>query len=100
MAELLMNRFRVDGRVAAITGGASGIGLSSAAILLEAGAKVILLDRDLANAEASAAKLGGGARALALDVADETAVDEVFSQIAQEEGRLDILVNSAGMAIR
>jgi NAD(P)-dependent dehydrogenase (short-subunit alcohol dehydrogenase family) len=95
-----MKRFRVDGQVAAVTGGASGIGLASGAILAEAGAKVVLLDRDGAAAEAAAASLGGNARAMALDVADEAAIDRAFNQIAKEEGRLDILVNSAGMAIR
>jgi NAD(P)-dependent dehydrogenase (short-subunit alcohol dehydrogenase family) len=100
MPEQLMNRFRVDGRVAVITGGASGIGLASGAILAEAGARVVLLDRDGDAAQAAAESLGGSVRAMALDVADETAINRVFSDIAESEGRLDILVNSAGMAIR
>ena len=100
MSESLMNRFRVDGRVAVVTGGASGIGLASGAILAEAGARVFLVDRDGDAAQAAAERLGAGVRAMALDVADEAAVDRAFAAIAESEGRLDILVNSAGMAIR
>ena len=100
MSESLMKRFRVDRQVAAITGGASGIGLASAAYLVEAGARVVLLDRDGDAAQASAEGLGPNASAMALDVADEAAVDSAFAAIAEREGRLDIVVNSAGMAIR
>src|SRR5690606_29043459 len=98
--ESLMKRFRVDGQVAVVTGGASGIGLATGAILAEAGARVILTDRDGDAAQAAAESLGGGVRAVALGVADETAIDRTFASIAESEGRLDILVNSAGMAIR
>ena len=98
MTDSLLARFRLDGKVAAITGGASGIGLATAAALREAGATVWLLDRDEAAAQREAARLGG--HALAMNVADEAEVDAGFARIASVSGRLDILVNNAGTAIR
>ena len=98
MTDSLLARFRLDGKVAAITGGASGIGLATAAALREAGATVWLLDRDEAAAQREAAKLDG--HALAMNVADEAEVDAGFARIADASGRLDILVNNAGTAIR
>jgi len=98
MTTSLLARFRLDGKVAAVTGGASGIGLATATALREAGATVWLLDRDAAAAERAAAPIG--ARALAMDVADEAQVDAGFARIAEAQGRLDILVNNAGTAIR
>ena len=100
MTEPVLSRFRVDGLVAVVTGGASGIGLSTAKLLLEAGAKVILVDRNAAAAEAAATEMGQGTHGIELDVADAAAIDRVFDQIAAEEGRIDILINNAGMAIR
>ena len=98
MTDSLLARFRLDGKVAAITGGASGIGLATAAAMREAGATVWLLDRDEAAAQREATRLGG--HALAMNVADEAEVDAGFARIAAAAGRLDILVNNAGTAIR
>ena len=92
-------RFRVDGRVAVVTGGAQGICLAAAQALHEAGATVVLLDRDLAAAQ-QASEAMPGSQALALDVADAPAIERVFGQIAQHHGRIDILVNNAGVSIR
>ena len=92
-------RFRVEGRVAVVTGGAQGIGLAAAQALHEAGATVVLLDRDLAAAQHASAALPGS-QALALDVADAPAIERVFGEIAQRHGRIDILVNNAGVSIR
>ena len=92
-------RFRVDGRVALVTGGAQGIGLAAAQALHEAGATVVLLDRDGAMAQQASAALPGS-QALALDVADAQAIERVFGEIAQRHGRIDILVNNAGVSIR
>ena len=72
-------RFRVDGRVAVVTGGAQGIGLAAAQALHEAGATVVLLDRDLAAAQQASAALPGS-QALALDVADAPAIERVFGE--------------------
>jgi len=99
-ATRLMDRFRVDRRVAVVTGGANGIGLASALLLSQAGAKVVILDRDGDQARKAAAQAGASAVAHALDVTDESQVDAVFARIAAEQGGVDILVNNAGIAIR
>lgn len=87
--------FSLAGRRAAVTGGASGIGLAAARLLAAAGARVTVLDRDGAAAEDTAAGIDGAA-ALALDVTDAAAVDAAFDRL----GDLDILVNCAGIALR
>jgi NAD(P)-dependent dehydrogenase (short-subunit alcohol dehydrogenase family) len=93
--------FRADGLVAAITGGAQGIGLAAGRLLVAMGARVVLLDRDAAAADAAAAAFAPeAARGLVLDVADEASVRTAFQSVAEREGRLDILVNNAGRAIR
>lgn len=94
---------RLDGEVALITGGAGGIGAATAALFAAAGAHVVVADRDAAAAEARAAAIrdaGGGASALAFDVANEDAVRAGFARIRDAQGRLDILVNNAGIALR
>ncbi|HXY98395.1 MAG TPA: glucose 1-dehydrogenase [Stellaceae bacterium] len=92
--------FRLDGEVAIVTGAASGIGAAVAQGLARVGGRVALLDRDLAGASARAREIGGEARAWPLEVSDATAVERVFAEIASRWGRLDVLVNSAGIAIR
>ncbi len=87
----------LSGRVAAVTGAASGIGKATCVALADAGAKVIALDRDLAGAQAVADTLGGVAHTL--DVTSEAEWHTVATWIEAEFGQLDILVNSAGVAI-
>ncbi|MFC7399312.1 SDR family NAD(P)-dependent oxidoreductase [Chelatococcus sp. GCM10030263] len=84
--------FRLDGTVAAVTGGDSGIGQASVRALAEAGATVVVLDR--------APQEGEAVERITVDVADAEAVRAAFDAIAARHGRLDILVNSAGTAIR
>ena len=86
--------FRLDGRTALVTGGASGIGEATCRALAAAGAAVIIVDLDLARAESLAAQLPGASN-LILDIADESAVNAVLSPLAA----LDILVNSAGIGL-
>src|SRR4051812_17536783 len=93
---------RVAGKVALVTGGASGIGLGCAERLAGEGATVVITDlQDAKGAEAVAAigKAGGEARYLHHDVTDEAAWVEVVADIAKTEGRLDILVNNAGIGL-
>ena len=103
MEEKILHPFRLDGQVAVITGGASGIGFATARTLARAGAAVVIVDRDRAGAEAAADTLGeesSSALAVCTDVADETAVNAAFAEISARSGRVDILVNCAGIAIR
>ena len=92
-----LDRFRLDGRVALVTGAAQGIGFATSEALAEAGARVILTDRDGAAAEAAAGRLraqGRQAEAAPLDVTDRAAVDA----LAQAHPDVDVLVNNAGIA--
>lgn len=92
--------FRLDGKVAAITGAARGIGLATATLFAEAGARLVLIDKDREAVDEAAARFGERARGLHVDVADEGSVEAAFSSIAAMEGRCDVLVNNAGIAIR
>ncbi|MGA2135317.1 MAG: SDR family NAD(P)-dependent oxidoreductase [Bryobacteraceae bacterium] len=86
--------FRIDGRKALVTGGASGIGAATCRALFAAGAQVIIADVDQPGAEALAAEIPG-ASVLILDITDEAAVASAFLHIAA----LDILVNNAGVGL-
>lgn len=95
--------FSLEGRVAAVTGGGSGLGQAMAVGLAQAGASVAVLDvNDECAAETAAAiEAGGGsAEALHCDVTDSAAVNEVADEIVSRYGRIDVLVNSAGTAFR
>jgi NAD(P)-dependent dehydrogenase (short-subunit alcohol dehydrogenase family) len=95
-----LDGFSLKGRVAVVTGGASGIGKAIARRLAENGAQVWVLDLDAVAAETTASEIveaGGQAWFLACDIADQQSVSQVFSTISSK-GRLDILVNSAGIA--
>src|SRR5712691_7407294 len=96
-------KFRLDGQVAVITGGARGIGRATAELFAAAGARVAIVDRDGEEASRAAAAItasGARAEAHALDVTDEAAVEAVFGAVAGGMGRIDILVNNAGASIR
>ena len=84
------------GRTAVVTGGASGIGLACARRLHDAGARVVLWDRDAPGLDAAVAALGQGAEAMALDITDEAAIEAAAAQAAAA-GPVQILVNSAGI---
>lgn len=84
--------FHLEGKIALVTGGASGIGAATARELVRAGAHVIIADLNLSAAQTLAAELQS-ARAVALDVTSSAAVTEVLNAIPQ----LDILVNNAGV---
>lgn len=86
--------FRLDGRVAMVTGGASGIGEQVSRVFTAAGAQVLILDLDLPRAEALCKELPG-AKPLQCDITDEAAVKAAFAQVP----KLDILVNNAGIGL-
>ncbi len=94
-----MSGQRLEGRRILVTGGASGIGLATAALFLRQGAQVALLDRDQGRLDAALAGLHG-ARAVAADVADSQQVERAVEAVAEAMGGLDGLVNAAGISLR
>ena len=88
----------VAGRVAIVTGAASGMGRATALLLASEGAKVAVTDLDLAACEAVAAEAGPNAGAFALDVADGAAIKRTVADIAVHFGGIDILINNAGVS--
>jgi NAD(P)-dependent dehydrogenase (short-subunit alcohol dehydrogenase family) len=96
-----MTMFDLTGRTAVVTGSAQGMGRAMAIALAEAGADLVLLDRNEAGIEATAVAIRGfGRRALAIagDVTDADHLDRVFARVDHEFGRVDILGNVAGEA--
>ena len=95
--------FRLDGRVALVTGSSAGIGLALARGLGQAGATLVLNGRDgsrLAAARAALAAEGLAVHARAFDVCDAAAVEAAVQVIETQVGAIDILVNNAGMTRR
>ncbi|WP_370191698.1 SDR family NAD(P)-dependent oxidoreductase [Qipengyuania sp.] len=93
------NRSRsIAGRVAIVTGAASGMGRATALLFAAEGARVAVTDLDLVACEEVARECGAEARAYALDVADGDAIARVVAQVAEDFGGIDILVNNAGVS--
>ena len=93
---------RIDGKVAIVTGAASGIGAACAEALARAGARVVATDIDRAGGEAVAVKVsaaGGEALFLDQDVTDEARWPQVMAAAEARFGRLDIMVANAGIAV-
>lgn len=90
---------RVQDKVAIVTGAASGLGRGCARRLAAEGARVVLTDRDVPQGEAAAAELGAPHVFRALDVTDEAAWIALVDETVSLFGRLDILVNAAGIAV-
>lgn len=84
------------GKIALVTGGSTGIGLATAQELAAQGAKVYITGRRQAELDAARADIGAAAVAIRADVSRMADLDEVYAQIAKEEGRLDILFANAG----
>ena len=92
-----MNALDFKGRTAAITGGASGIGLAVAQRLAASGARVALWDRDADALAAARASIPGAHVVFSLDVADDVAIERVTQQTVEALGAIDVLVCSAGI---
>jgi NAD(P)-dependent dehydrogenase (short-subunit alcohol dehydrogenase family) len=93
---------RLDGKVAVVTGGASGIGWASAERFAAEGAAVVVVDLDGQGAEEAAAKLTGAghvAVGLAADVSSASDVAAAFARTVEVLGRIDVLFNNAGIAV-
>jgi NAD(P)-dependent dehydrogenase (short-subunit alcohol dehydrogenase family) len=88
----------LTGRVALVTGGGSGLGESSARLLAERGARVLVVDRDEDGARRVAATIGDGAAPFAADVSDPDACMAMVDAVEKEFGHLNIAVHSAGVA--
>ena len=102
MAETIIDRFRLDGKTALVTGGAQGIGEAYCFALGEAGAKVAVVDINLPGAEETAHRLeakGISAMAVKTDVTLPDEVDEMMKTIIGKWGELTIGVNNAGMGV-
>ena len=95
--------FDLRGGVAVVTGGNGGIGLGMARGLARSGARIVVAARNAEKSAAAVAELkgiGSDALAIAVDVTDKSSVDSLFAQVRERCGRLDILINNAGMNIR
>ena len=96
----VMTLFRLDGRVAMVTGGCQNLGLDMATALGEAGADLAITSRLAEKAEKKSAELAQALKVrvlpVALDVTDEASVEAAFDRVTEEYGRLDVLVNNAG----
>jgi len=99
--ESVFELFDLEDRVALITGGSKGLGESMALGLAQAGAATILCSRDAVACDEAAAKIadatGRECMGMALDVTDEGSVSGVFEQVQRRFGRIDVLINSAGI---
>jgi NAD(P)-dependent dehydrogenase (short-subunit alcohol dehydrogenase family) len=98
---MYLDLFKLAGRVALVTGGGRGIGLACVEALAEAGARVIIADRDATLADEGRAALrakGRDAEIVIMDVTDPARVAAVADEVVARHGRIDILVNNAGIA--
>lgn len=98
---MYLEKFKLPGKTAIVTGGGQGIGLACAEALAEAGARVVIADRDAAVAKAAAASLstkGYQAEMVIMDVTDSARVAAVADDLVARHGGVDILVNNAGIA--
>jgi NAD(P)-dependent dehydrogenase (short-subunit alcohol dehydrogenase family) len=100
MSDYLRELFSLEGRVAVVTGGSSGIGQAMASALARAGAQVVLVARDPHRLEESAAALGTQAAWVSADLSDRAAVGRAAVAAVAAFGEPDILVNCAGINLR
>jgi NAD(P)-dependent dehydrogenase (short-subunit alcohol dehydrogenase family) len=98
---MYLEKFRLDRKTALVTGGGQGIGLACAEALAEAGARVVIADRDGGIAKEGCESLkskGLNAEIAVMDVTDSSRVGQVADELVSRHGAIDILVNNAGIA--
>lgn len=104
MSDSVLDKFRIDGKVALVTGGARGLGRTMATALAQAGADVAITGRTLAPCAEAASEIsaatGRRCRAFQADVTVAADVDHLVSAVEAEYSRIDILINNAGTNIR
>jgi NAD(P)-dependent dehydrogenase (short-subunit alcohol dehydrogenase family) len=98
---MYLDRFKLTDRIALVTGGGQGIGLACAEALADAGARVVIADRDVKIAEEGRVALrakNADAEIVDMDVTDSGRVAQVADELVSRYGKIDILVNNAGIA--
>ncbi|KQT46358.1 3-oxoacyl-ACP reductase [Aureimonas sp. Leaf454] len=98
---MFAEKYRMDGRVAVVTGGGRGIGLSCVEVLAEHGATVVIAEIDLATARDGRAAMQAKGYEVGIqpvDVTDSASVDRLAEAVLSEHGRIDVLVANAGIA--
>jgi len=100
----ILDRFRMDHKVAIVTGGSQGLGKVMAGVLAEAGANVVVASRNAQKVQAVAEELqstyGQACRGYRCDVTDPAQVKDLVAQVIAEFGQIDALINAAGINIR
>ena len=100
----VLDTFKLDGKIALVTGGARGLGLTMATALAEAGADVALSGRTIATCDSSASAIasatGRRAKGFAADVTSAADIERLVASVENELGPIDILINNAGVNIR
>ena len=99
-SDTLPDLFRLDGRVAIVTGGGGMLGLRYAEAIADAGGIPVLADLRPEAVEAAVAKLGGDAFGLPLDISDKAAVEAGVARVQERFGRIDILINNAALTVK
>ncbi len=89
---------KLSGKVALVTGGNSGIGLATAKLFSQEGARVIISGRDRATLDEAALAIGGDVLAISADVVKLSQIDQLYSTIANQVGKIDVLFANAGIA--